>query len=125
MHALERALGPRVQTACVVRRVHPRVTGAPAGWLVDLEDGRSLEAEAVVLAGSAASSATLVDGFDAELTRVLRQIPTAPLAVVCLGYESARLDTPLERLRLSGAARRGHRHPGSALGLEHLRRPGA
>jgi protoporphyrinogen/coproporphyrinogen III oxidase len=95
VHALERALAPRVQTACGVRRVHPRVTGAPAGWLVDLEDGRSLEAEAVVLAGSAASSATLVDGFDAELTRVLRQIPTAPLAVVCLGYESARLDTPL------------------------------
>jgi protoporphyrinogen/coproporphyrinogen III oxidase len=96
VHALVRALGPRVQTGGAVRRVHPRRLGAPEGWLVDLDDGRRLDADVVVLAGSAASSATLVDGFDGELARVLRQIPSAPLAVVCLGYETARLDTPLD-----------------------------
>ena len=90
------ALGPRVQTTCAVRRVSPRAPGAPEGWLVDLEDGGSLDADAVVLAGSASMSATLVDGFDAGLSRVLREIPAAPLAVVCLGYETGRLDTRLD-----------------------------
>ena len=55
-----------------------------------------MEADAVVLAGSASMSATLVDGFDDDLARALRTIPTVPLAVVCLGYETARLDRPLD-----------------------------
>ncbi len=96
VHALGRALAPRVKTGCAVRRVRPRTPGSPDGWVVELEDGRSFEADAVVLAGSAASSATLVEGFDGTLAAVLRQIPTAPLAVVCLGYETARLDRPLD-----------------------------
>jgi protoporphyrinogen/coproporphyrinogen III oxidase len=95
VQGLVRALGPRVKTACAVRRVRPRTPGSPEGWAVDLEDGRSFEADGVVLAGSASSSATLVEGFDATLAGVLRQIPTAPLAVACLGYETARLDRPL------------------------------
>jgi oxygen-dependent protoporphyrinogen oxidase len=95
VHALVRALGSRVKTGCVVRCVRPRTPGNPDGWVVDLEDGRSFDADAVVLAGSASSSATLVEGFDRTLAGVLRQIPTAPLAVVCLGYETDRLDRPL------------------------------
>jgi protoporphyrinogen/coproporphyrinogen III oxidase len=96
VHGLARALGPRVRTACAVRRVRPLTPGGGDGWLVDLDDGRSLETDAVVLAGSSSMSATLVDGFDDGLARVLREIPTAPLAVVCLGYETARLDRPLD-----------------------------
>jgi protoporphyrinogen/coproporphyrinogen III oxidase len=96
IHALVQALGPRVKTDCPVRRVRPRSSGNAEGWIVELEDGRSFEADAVVLAGSASSSATLVEGFDGTLAAVLRQIPTAPLAVVCLGYETARLDHPLD-----------------------------
>ena len=112
-----RACRPRAPSAaCALGR-----PGAPRGGCVDLDDGRSLDADAVVLAGSASMSATLVDGFDAGLARVLREIPTAPLAVICLGYETARLDTPARRLRLSRAARRGHRHPRRALGFQHLR----
>jgi oxygen-dependent protoporphyrinogen oxidase len=93
---LTRALGARVQTGRAVRRVRPRRPDAAEGWLVDLDDGSVVEAEAVVLAGSASMSATLVDGFDEDLARVLRAIPAAPLAVVCLGYETARLDRPLD-----------------------------
>jgi protoporphyrinogen/coproporphyrinogen III oxidase len=96
VHALVRALGPRVKTRCAVRRVRPRNPGNPEGWVVELEDGRLFDADAVVLAGSASSSATLVEGFDGILAGVLRQIPTAPLAVVCLGYETARVDRPLD-----------------------------
>jgi protoporphyrinogen/coproporphyrinogen III oxidase len=96
VHGLTRALGARVQTGRAVRRVHPRRPGAGEGWLLDLDDGRAVEADAVVLAGSASMSATLVDGFDEDLARVLCTIPTAPLAVVCLGYETARLDRPLD-----------------------------
>src|SRR5918993_135185 len=96
VHALVQALGQRVKTGCAVRRAHPRNPGNPDRWTVDLEDGRSFEADALVLAGSASSSATLVEGFDGALAGGLRQIPTAPLAVVCLGYETRRLDRPLD-----------------------------
>jgi oxygen-dependent protoporphyrinogen oxidase len=96
VHRLTHVLGARVQTGRAVRRVRPRRTGAPEGWLLDLDHGSVVEADAVVLAGSASMSATLVDGFDDDLARALRTIPTAPLAVVCLGYETARLDRPLD-----------------------------
>ena len=96
VHGLARALGPRVRSGCGVRRVRPRRPGSADGWVVDQDDGRTVEADVVVLAGSASTSATLVGGFDEDLARLLRTIPTAPLAVVCLGYETARLDRPLD-----------------------------
>src|SRR5918993_4668287 len=52
VHALVEALGPRVKTGCAVRRAHPRNPGNPDRWTVDLEDGRSFEADALVLVGS-------------------------------------------------------------------------
>jgi oxygen-dependent protoporphyrinogen oxidase len=96
VHGLTHVLGARVQTGRAVRRVRPRRPGAAEGWLIDLDHGPGLEADAIVLAGSASMSATLVDGFDDDLARALRTIPTAPLAVVCLGYETNRLDRPLD-----------------------------
>jgi protoporphyrinogen/coproporphyrinogen III oxidase len=96
VHGLTRVLGARVQTGRAVRRVRPRRRGAAEGWRIDLDHGPGLEADAIVLAGSASMSATLVDGVDDDLARALRTIPTAPLAVVCLGYETDRLDRPLD-----------------------------
>ena len=55
VHALVRALGPRVKTGCAVRRVRPRNESDTDGWVVDLEDGRTFEADAVVLAAAGSS----------------------------------------------------------------------
>jgi oxygen-dependent protoporphyrinogen oxidase len=55
-------------------------------------------ADAVVLAGPAAESAILLQNIDAVASGILRQIPTASLAVVCLGYDEqavARTRGPL------------------------------
>jgi oxygen-dependent protoporphyrinogen oxidase len=44
-----------------------------------------------VLAGPAADTASLVGGFDSTLGSVVRSIATAPLVVVCLGYDEAEV----------------------------------
>jgi oxygen-dependent protoporphyrinogen oxidase len=46
-----------------------------------------VEADAVVLAGPSSESATLIQPFDADAAALLAGIPTASLAVVCLGYD--------------------------------------
>jgi len=51
----------------------------------------SLEGDAVILSGPAAESAAMLRNFDAPLAGQLDLIPTAPLAVVCLGYDAAAL----------------------------------
>ncbi len=57
-----------------------------AGFTLTTEAGM-LEADAVVLAGPASESAELVRPFDHEIAALLSGIPTASLAVVCLGYD--------------------------------------
>jgi oxygen-dependent protoporphyrinogen oxidase len=46
----------------------------------------------VILAGPSADSAALLRGFDPVLASALEEIPAAPLAVVCLGYDAAQID---------------------------------
>ena len=55
-------------------------------WKVLTTAGR-LDADAVVLAGPAAESSELLRTFDRRLAGDLDDIPTAPLAVVALGYD--------------------------------------
>ncbi len=63
---------------------------------VTVAGGDAVDADAVVLAGGAASSASIVASFDSELSAVFREIPTAPMVVVCLGYDHARLPRPFD-----------------------------
>ena len=53
-------------------------------------DGQ-FDADAVVLAGPAADASALVYPFDSTLGGLLARIETAPLAVVCLGYDAAEV----------------------------------
>ncbi len=50
-----------------------------------------LEADTVILAGSSADSAAVLRTFDPVLASALDEIPSAPLAVVCLGYDAAEV----------------------------------
>jgi protoporphyrinogen/coproporphyrinogen III oxidase len=47
--------------------------------------------DAIVLAGPASESARLVRSVDTDLADLLDGIPTAPLAVICLGYDASAL----------------------------------
>jgi oxygen-dependent protoporphyrinogen oxidase len=62
----------------------------PAGFTVATPSGR-LDADAVVLAGPAPVSAELLQPFDTTLASLLAGIESAPLVVVCLGYDEAAL----------------------------------
>ncbi len=69
------------------------VQGYRSGWPstgYTLATGRGeIEADTVILAGPSADSAALLHIFDPILAAALEQIPSAPLAVVCLGYDAA------------------------------------
>jgi protoporphyrinogen/coproporphyrinogen III oxidase len=93
--ALSRSLGPRILTGTAVVGIEPADDHDEAYRLV-LSDGTAAEAERVVMAGGAAGSARLVKSWAPELAVQLESIPTAPLAVVCLGYDLAGLGHDLE-----------------------------
>ena len=97
--AVAQALGPAVRTGSPVEGLRarrspagglgPRPVGARAFSI--LSSGRTIEADAVVLAGPSSDTATLVQSFDPTLAGLLTNIRTAPIAVVCLGYDAAAL----------------------------------
>jgi oxygen-dependent protoporphyrinogen oxidase len=68
------------------RAFHP---GAYRDGFTVSTPGATMDADAVVLAGPASESAALVRPFDSALAAVLDGIPTAPLAVICLGFDAA------------------------------------
>lgn len=93
---LTRTLGDAVRTASPVlelRRnsdVPARRSASSLGyWLATGRD--QLAADAVILAGPATDSAALLRATDPALASALEEIPSAPLAVVCLGYDAAEL----------------------------------
>jgi oxygen-dependent protoporphyrinogen oxidase len=95
---LEASLGSAIRTSSPIAALRargvrtgpgPRPVGARAFSVI--ADGRPIEADVVVLAGPASESADLVRPFDTALAQALAGIPTAPLAVVCLGYDEAAL----------------------------------
>lgn len=82
--ALTRALGTVVRTSAPATSLRRTSAGT---WQVATADG-IFDADAVVLAGPASTSARLVEGFDAMLSKTLNDVPSAPLAVVALGYDA-------------------------------------
>jgi protoporphyrinogen/coproporphyrinogen III oxidase len=72
-----------------LRESGPRLVGARSFTVVS--EGEAIEADAVVLAGPASESADLIRPFEPEAAHQLNGIQTAPLAVVCLGFEHAAL----------------------------------
>jgi oxygen-dependent protoporphyrinogen oxidase len=97
IHGLTESLGPVVRTTERVlelrqgRASRPLTPGAQSdGYEVASSSGVS-RADAVVLAGPAAESAILLQTIDPVAAGILREIPSAPLAVVCLGYDEQQV----------------------------------
>ena len=64
-------------------------------WIVSLQDGPDLEADALCLALTAPQAARLLTGLDPELAAGLRDIPYASSAVVTLACNRADIAHPL------------------------------
>lgn len=97
IEALAASLGAAVRTSSPVVELQRgglaeafRPGGAPSGYTVVTPDG-SLEADAVVLTGPSSEAAALIRPFDSTLASLLAGITTAPLAVLCLGFDEAAL----------------------------------
>ncbi|HXB54688.1 MAG TPA: protoporphyrinogen oxidase [Vicinamibacteria bacterium] len=92
VRALARARGGALQTGVLVSGLTP----AGGGYELALDGGGRVAADAVVLTGGAGESARIVEGLDKELASLLRGIPSAPLAVACLGYLESSLPRALD-----------------------------
>ena len=85
VNTLTERLGPVVRLSTPATFVR-RSTGR--AWQVGIPGG-TITADAVVLAGPATEASTLLYPLDRSVAEDLNRIPTAPLAVVCLGYDAA------------------------------------
>ena len=66
------------------------------GFELKLADGGSLDADIVVSAAPAHALAGMVEGLDGGMSAILREIPYAPMNVVCFGYERDRIARDLD-----------------------------
>ena len=97
--ALAGSLGGRVQTrstATGLRRAAGGAGSSDGTWRVSLESGVEIEADHVVIAGHPTIAAGLTTPFDPELGALLGGIPSAPVAVVAVGYPRAAITHSLE-----------------------------
>ena len=92
-NAVNGELGGRVLTGCGVTRIESE-TGV--GYRVAAADGAVRSADAVILAGPAYVSSTLVAGFAPGLARALDQIRYVSTATVSLAYPTAEVDDPFD-----------------------------
>lgn len=97
IRGLVSVLGDRVRTSAPVAGLRKGAAAAPFQPVLDHQGytvfagGEAFEADAVVLAGPAVETASLIAPFDATLASVIGGIATAGLAVVCLGYDERAL----------------------------------
>lgn len=73
-----------------------RISNLDARYLVELENGSSLESDSVILATPAFVSGTLLASFVPALASDLRSIPYASTATVSLAYSQSDLPRPLD-----------------------------
>ncbi|HXW07613.1 MAG TPA: protoporphyrinogen oxidase [Vicinamibacterales bacterium] len=95
--AVTAALGSVVRTSDPVHELRPARASQPLtpgaaadGYELASHSGVH-RADAVVLAGPADETARLLQPFEPTAAGILREIPTAPIAVVCLGYDGAEV----------------------------------
>lgn len=87
VRALAAALGDRLRTRAAAAALERRANG----WHIETEDGTAVDAEQVVLACPSWRAAPLLERINADLAAAAAAIPSAPVAVVCLGYAARDL----------------------------------
>lgn len=102
--ALGRRLGQVLRVGTGARSLHAidgRSSSDPEGlrhgrWWIETTKGERIEADSVVLTLPAREAAPLTRALDSDLAGLLLEIESAPLLVVCLGYERSQLPYPLD-----------------------------
>jgi oxygen-dependent protoporphyrinogen oxidase len=98
--ALPRALVASLADSVCLEALATRLDFANGRLQLSVRDRGVCPADAVVLAGPALQSAVLVASLDEHLAHHLADIETAPIVVVCLGYDAAGVER--ERGALDG-----------------------
>ncbi len=86
------ALAGEVRTGTTVKALRP----LQEGFSLELASGGSLEVDLVVSAAPAWALAEMTEREDGELARLLREIPYAPMNVVCFGYQREKIPRDLD-----------------------------
>jgi len=89
---LHRQVKGKSITGSAVTRVEPSADG---GYTVELDNGKILEADAVVSAAPAYAAAAMLAEMVPAASRLLAEIPYAPMNVVCFGYDEADISCDL------------------------------
>ncbi|HVN55421.1 MAG TPA: protoporphyrinogen oxidase [Anaerolineaceae bacterium] len=92
-NALRDERGGRVLTNCAVSRIKPEAGG---GFRVVAADGTGRPADAVILAGPAFVSSSLVEGFAPGVAQALDRIRYVSTATVSLAYPTAKIGNPFD-----------------------------
>ncbi len=90
--ALAAHLGDRVE----LNRTVTNIARANQAWSVSMKDGEVIKAEAVVFTAHGKAAHQLLGPIDPELDANLKQIPSAPVAVVNLGFAPGAVSHPLD-----------------------------
>jgi protoporphyrinogen/coproporphyrinogen III oxidase len=86
-----------------------RISDIHSRFLLELEDGSSLDADSVILATPAYVSANLLASFDPLLASALQEIPYASTATVSMVYQQSDLTRKLDGYGYLIPRREGHR----------------
>jgi protoporphyrinogen/coproporphyrinogen III oxidase len=81
--AMAEALGPRLRTGARAHGIERLPNG---GYRVSIDDGSAVEADRVVVASPCWHAGPLLGTLDAELGRLVGDIPSVPVAVLHLGF---------------------------------------
>ena len=73
-----------------------RISNMDSRFLLELEDGSSLDADSVILATPAYVSATLLASFDPTLASTLKEIPYASTSTISIAYRQSDLTRKLD-----------------------------
>jgi oxygen-dependent protoporphyrinogen oxidase len=98
VRALAGSLGPALRTGTGVRALErlPLAGDASPRYRLALDDGSSLTADMVVLAGRSGDTARLLEPRLPQAAALLGEIEAAPVGVLGLGYPSSAMPQPLD-----------------------------
>ncbi|MBD1400726.1 protoporphyrinogen oxidase [Pelovirga terrestris] len=73
-----------------------RIEKKSGGFLLQLASGKQLDVDLVVTASPSYAVATMIDQLNPQVATLLREIPYAPMNVICFGYERERIARNLD-----------------------------
>ncbi|MFQ5601351.1 MAG: protoporphyrinogen oxidase [Candidatus Krumholzibacteriia bacterium] len=86
METLVHALAERLDERLHLAKRATGITRTNETWSIALHDGSAVSAERIVVTSPAWAAGPLLRGLDSTLASAVESIPSAPVAVVCLGY---------------------------------------